>query len=123
MTHQRSARRVALHPRGTTPTALAVWQVQEALWELADAPYLDSHEVAHRVAEVIWAEAFEAGVTYTTGLNLDEFFPHYLSTACFHGEHGYCKTKYGMNGLKKPATCKFCEARCQCECHGSPEPA
>lgn len=30
----------------------------------------------------------------------------YISTACYHMEHGLCRM-----------TCKYCEASCQCECH------
>lgn len=30
----------------------------------------------------------------------------YISTACLHGRHGECRLQ-----------CKFCEARCECECH------
>lgn len=41
----------------------------------------------------------------------------YLSTACLHGDHGYCAAKVGAQGEKRPAQCKFCEARCLCSCH------
>lgn len=41
----------------------------------------------------------------------------YLSTGCLHGEHGYCQAKTGQTGNKKPATCKFCDAPCVCNCH------
>lgn len=41
----------------------------------------------------------------------------YLSTACFHNRHGYCKAMTGYQGAKRPAQCKFCEARCHCPCH------
>jgi hypothetical protein len=44
--------------------------------------------------------------------------PHvYLSTGCLHGEHDYCAAMTGMQGAKRPATCKFCQAPCQCGCH------
>lgn len=44
--------------------------------------------------------------------------PHiYLSTACLHGQHLYCQNKVGADGQKKPAECKWCTARCICECH------
>lgn len=48
----------------------------------------------------------------------------YLSTACLHGEHDYCKaTTRPDGGEKKPATCKFCEAPCICSvCHGPGAP-
>lgn len=52
----------------------------------------------------------------------------YLSTACLHGEHGYCQSD--RCGTKVPAVCKFCSAPCGCDCHRpesgrerSPEPA
>lgn len=41
----------------------------------------------------------------------------YLSTACLHGEHSYCKGEQGMMGKKKPAECKFCGSHCICQCH------
>lgn len=57
----------------------------------------------------------------------------YLSTACLHGEHGYCVAptvtrngrwstigpSYSANpgDPKRPATCKFCNADCICFCH------
>lgn len=31
---------------------------------------------------------------------------HYMSTYCFHGEHGQCRL-----------TCKVCDRRCRCRCH------
>lgn len=44
--------------------------------------------------------------------------PHvYLSTGCLHGEHLYCQSMTGNQGEKRPGTCKFCQARCICECH------
>ncbi|MFJ2650864.1 hypothetical protein ACIO1C_29615 [Streptomyces sp. NPDC087420] len=41
----------------------------------------------------------------------------YLSTACLHEEHAYCQAKKGQAGPKKPGECKFCTARCICDCH------
>lgn len=41
----------------------------------------------------------------------------YLSTGCFHGDHAYCQSMTGLNGAKRPAVCKFCQASCRCECH------
>ncbi len=42
----------------------------------------------------------------------------YLSTACFHGHHRQCSSPIGVAGnTKKPATCKYCTARCICPCH------
>lgn len=41
----------------------------------------------------------------------------YLSTACVHGQHDYCASMTGYQGEKRPATCKFCDAHCRCDCH------
>ena len=41
----------------------------------------------------------------------------YLSTACLHGEHDYCRSAQGQAGTKTPGTCKFCPAQCVCDCH------
>jgi hypothetical protein len=41
----------------------------------------------------------------------------YLSTGCFHGDHDYCKNMTGLNGAKRPASCKKCGAKCICGCH------
>lgn len=41
----------------------------------------------------------------------------YLSTACHHGQHGYCGSTVGLAGPKTPRTCKFCPAVCVCACH------
>lgn len=44
--------------------------------------------------------------------------PHiYLSTGCYHGDHTYCQAMTGLNGAKRPGSCKFCHAACQCPCH------
>jgi hypothetical protein len=47
--------------------------------------------------------------------------PHdYLSTACLHGEHGYCSAGTRPDGRPKfPARCKWCNARCRCHCHAT----
>ena len=50
---------------------------------------------------------------------------HYLSTACLHASidpndelHDYCKSPQRHDGgNKKPAKCKFCDAKCKCFCH------
>ena len=41
----------------------------------------------------------------------------YLSTACFHEFHEYCKSMTGYQGSKRPGKCKFCNAQCVCSCH------
>jgi hypothetical protein len=46
-----------------------------------------------------------------------ESIHEYLSTGCWHGEHDYCKSMTGYGGSKRPGRCKFCDARCRCECH------
>ena len=44
--------------------------------------------------------------------------PHvYLSTGCLHGDHAYCQSMTGLNGAKRPGSCKQCGARCICGCH------
>lgn len=45
---------------------------------------------------------------------------HYLSTGCLHGGQGHthCAAMVGVNGAKRPATCKWCLAPCRCRCHG-----
>ena len=49
--------------------------------------------------------------------------PHiYLSTGCYHGDHAYCQAMTGLNGAKRPASCKKCRARCICPCHQQTEP-
>lgn len=59
-------------------------------------------------------EADEAPVPEATG--------HvYLSTGCFHGDHGYCKSMTGLNGSKRPGECKHCGTKCTCGCHGTEE--
>lgn len=45
----------------------------------------------------------------------------YLSTACFHEHHVYCKATIGILGEKRPAECKFCDSKCICECHKEEE--
>lgn len=46
----------------------------------------------------------------------------YLSTACWHERHDYCNSMVGYQGEKRPAQCKFCSARCICECHNGIKP-
>lgn len=41
----------------------------------------------------------------------------YLSTGCYHNNHEYCASMTGYQGTKRPAQCKFCNARCVCPCH------
>lgn len=41
----------------------------------------------------------------------------YLSTGCLHGDHAYCQNMTGLNGAKRPQSCKICRARCVCHCH------
>ncbi len=44
---------------------------------------------------------------------------HYLSTACLHGRHDYCRSEVKLDGTgpKRPGRCKFCPALCTCPCH------
>lgn len=48
----------------------------------------------------------------------------YFSTACLHGEHQHCGSRYNAYTMqaKKPAECKFCDAKCICVCHRKAEP-
>lgn len=81
-----------------------------------------------------WAAAHTKGTGHDSWLCLDGwpshdavreylFPPHaYLSTSCFHGEHGYCQSidGYDVDGdpfRKIPGQCKFCDAPCNCSCH------
>lgn len=41
----------------------------------------------------------------------------YFSTGCLHNDHEYCKSMTGLNGAKRPGTCKTCRAQCICPCH------
>jgi len=45
------------------------------------------------------------------------FGHRYLSTGCLHGDHDYCAARSGKAGVKAPARCKFCNAKCRCRCH------
>lgn len=54
---------------------------------------------------------------------LEEWMHEYLSTACLHGEHGYCQSSTGLAGAKRPARCKWCDVRCICSCHSGPAQA
>jgi hypothetical protein len=47
----------------------------------------------------------------------------YLSTACLHNHHDYCKRERGLAGDKTPAKCKFCAAKCVCGCHKPTQPS
>lgn len=46
----------------------------------------------------------------------------YLSTGCWHGDHAYCQAMTGLNGAKRPASCKKRGARCICLCHQQAAP-
>lgn len=47
----------------------------------------------------------------------------YLSTACLHGRHDHCASMVGYQGVKRPGSCKFCDARCCCrDCDHEPIP-
>lgn len=68
--------------------------------------------MAKAVAEHLGAvTAEQLGIVAASGQHV------YLSTGCFHGEHTYCASMVGVQGAKRPAQCKFCEARCVCPCH------
>lgn len=54
-----------------------------------------------------WIYLRAAFMTLATGRH------HYVSTACLDGVEGYCAAMTGMQGVKRPRTCKFCDARCE----------
>jgi len=58
-----------------------------------------------------WQTAAQAAGQATAGVHV------YLSTGCLHGDHAYCKSMTGLNGAKRPASCKKCGAKCICGCH------
>lgn len=60
--------------------------------------------------------AFEGNVQWPTAWVSDGHV--YLSTACLHQQHDHCNSMVGTQGEKRPAQCKFCEAKCICGCHG-----
>jgi hypothetical protein len=66
-----------------------------------------------------WAETNQRPVTLAAVPDTPAVTHDYLSTGCLHGEHAYCQGKTGQAGAKKPAQCKFCEAKCLCDCHGT----
>jgi hypothetical protein len=63
-----------------------------------------------------WKEAARAAGPTTAGAHV------YLSTGCLHGDHDYCKSMTGLNGAKRPGSCKHCGAKCICNCHEEPGP-
>jgi hypothetical protein len=54
-----------------------------------------------------WVNLRAAFMTLATGRH------HYVSTACLDGVEGYCGAMTGMQGVKRPSTCKFCDAACE----------
>lgn len=64
-----------------------------------------------------WQTTARAAGPTTAGVHV------YLSTGCLHGDHDYCKSMTGLNGAKRPASCKKCGAKCICSCHEQPGPA
>ena len=67
------------------------------------------------------AARMEAAVERQAGVTRPDEPHRYLSTGCLHGEHGYCAAMVGAKGVKRGATCKFCDARCVCACHETEE--
>lgn len=55
----------------------------------------------------------------STNYTDEEMVRHsYLSTACLHEIHEYCKSPKTLDGEEKvPATCKWCGVPCTCWCH------
>lgn len=57
-------------------------------------------------------------------LPLRDVVHDYLSTACLHGEHGYCQGAARLaGGSKSPGCCTFCGAPCRCSCHADGDAA
>lgn len=117
----RALLRHILHGRGGDEVGAAV------LWDTGD----DFHDlVTGTVREVRWdsdadklfmLEAFTPRPEHRTapaaGLLWWTRDHNYLSTACLHNEHDYCRNTHGQAGPKVPGKCKFCDARCACVCH------
>jgi hypothetical protein len=80
----------------------AVYAEQQATWWKDDA-----------------TRAFYSNVRTLRGGKVVNTTEHiYLSTGCYHGDHGYCQSPKGAAGVKESAKCKHCDARCRCACHG-----
>jgi len=83
-----------------------------ALLHLPEITYLDTQ---------VWAA--DIGLTadglrnLRAALDLQPDGHVYLSTGCLHSKHDYCAAMTGMQGAKRPATCKFCRSQCVCPCH------
>lgn len=75
--------------------------------------------IARRHPEEAMLAEIQARATELASLPGEDDVPGhiYLSTGCLHGRHDYCQAMSGNAGLKRPATCKFCNARCICHCH------
>lgn len=69
--------------------------------------------MSREALDALVASAEEHGLYETTTPPAHE----YLSTSCFHGHHEYCRSMTGYQGNKRPAQCKFCDAKCRCQCH------
>lgn len=69
--------------------------------------------------EDVYPEAVEPAWAWSGSQPFSVTNPHvYLSTGCYHGDHAYCQRGVrGDGGEKRPAQCKFCDARCICDCH------
>jgi hypothetical protein len=76
-----------------------------------------------RASAVPWTDVPEQNKALMTAVCADILATNrrpvheYLSTACWHGDHNYCKSMSGYQGKKRPGQCKFCHAKCSCSCH------
>lgn len=87
----------------------------EAVFAALDATGSDGDPNEHNPD---WRNGYRTGLDWSRHLvDSDPERHRYLSTGCLHGEHGYCAAMVGAQGEKRPATCKFCDARCICDCH------
>lgn len=79
-----------------------------------DAQWWSAHDADWTFVRAL--DTYRAGAD--AGLQTEARGHVYLSTACLHGEHDYCKSREREDGgTKVPSRCKFCPAPCVCQCH------
>lgn len=100
--------------RSSTARAALLWQL---LHNGKTAAWKSGSEVESFYRHV--AGMFDAGYAPRGDDDAGEMTHYYLSTGCLHGEHEYCQSMVGTRGEKRPGRCKFCDARCVCECHAT----
>ncbi|MCX4809025.1 hypothetical protein OG601_47170 [Streptomyces sp. NBC_01239] len=91
--------------------------IEDEMYEYRErAMWWPEGEIAKEIARLATRGAMEA----LTGGQASAHI--YLSTGCLHGDHAYCQSMTGLNGAKRPASCKKCGAACICPCHTTKEP-